>query len=53
MCIDFDWAGLAGEAHYPSDINLDPSCGWHQDVAPRGLINVEHDTFQIEKMICN
>ena len=51
--IDFDWAGLAGEAHYPSDINLDPSCGWHQDVAPRGLINVEHDTFQIEKMICN
>ena len=51
--IDFDWAGLAGEAHYPSDINLDPSCGWHQDVAPCGLINVEHDTFQIEKMICN
>ena len=51
--IDFDWAGLAGEAHYPSDINLDPTCGWHQDVAPFGLIDVEHDTFQIEKMIGN
>lgn len=46
--IDFDWAGLAGEVHYPSDINLDPTCGWHQDVAPCGLINVDHDTFQID-----
>ena len=51
VCIlDFDWAGKVGEVYYPSDINLDESCGWHSDVDRSGLIKFEHDRYQIQKI---
>ena len=49
--LDFDWAGTVGSAYYPSDINLSSTCGWHTDVTPGGLIKIEHDVYQFEKMI--
>ena len=51
--VDFDWAGKVGEAHYPYDINTDKLCGWHANVTPSGVIEIEHDQFQIEKLLCN
>ena len=39
----FDWCG-EGEAHYPSDINLDRGVGCDSDVLARGgLIKKDHD----------
>jgi serine/threonine protein kinase len=52
VCIlDFDWADVVGKAHYPSDINMEQSCGWHDDVTPGGVIKIEHDLYQLNKLL--
>ena len=51
VCIlDFDWAGKCGSAHYPYDLNMSSICGWHKEVTPGGLIEKEHDLYQLR---CN
>lgn len=52
VCIlDFDWAGKAGEAFYPCDINMDENCGWHAGVTPGGVIQLEHDRYQLQNIL--
>ncbi|KZT68353.1 hypothetical protein DAEQUDRAFT_766353 [Daedalea quercina L-15889] len=43
VLIDFDWRGKAGEARYPSDLNLDGTIPWHDGVKRGGLIEQLHD----------
>ena len=52
VCIlDFDWADRVRQAHYPHDINMDERCGWHANVTPGGVIEIEHDQYQITKIV--
>lgn len=52
VCIlDFDWAGKCSSAHYPCDLNTSSICGWHKDVTPGGLIEEEHDRYQLHNML--
>ena len=46
--LDFDWAGCDGLAKYPKDLNT--SIEWHEDVKCGGLIQKEHDDYQINKI---
>ena len=47
--VDFDWAGRAGHAKYPLDINISASHNWHSGVAYGGYIQKEHDKYQIAR----
>ena len=50
--IDFDWCGKAGEARYPSDINMNEGTdiSWHPDVRRGGLIQKEHDVYLLDRL---
>ena len=45
VILDFDWAGMEGEATYPAELN--ETCHWHKGVKARGKIEKEHDQYQI------
>lgn len=51
--LDFDWAGSEQTVRYPCA--LDPTNNWHSTVKPGGLIEKEHDNFQLKafKLKCN
>ncbi|KAI0321154.1 hypothetical protein OF83DRAFT_1051705 [Amylostereum chailletii] len=49
LLIDFDWAGKAGEAMYPSDLNPD-DVDWAEGVEPGTLITKEHDVKMFERL---
>lgn len=50
--IDFDWCGMAGEAHYPAELNPDKELGWPREVQPDSVMQKDHDLFMLEKL-CN
>ncbi|KAI1798212.1 hypothetical protein LXA43DRAFT_1176622 [Ganoderma leucocontextum] len=52
--VNFNWAGRAGEARYPSTISMGvprlcPS--WHPGVRRGGLIEKEHDDYLLDKIV--
>ena len=47
--IDFDWAGVEGQATYPSLIS-DESRKWADGVVARGVIQKKHDLEMLEKL---
>lgn len=52
VCIvDFDWAGECGTARYPLELYKGEDDRWHPDVKCGGIIEKEHDTYQIGKIM--
>jgi hypothetical protein len=50
MLIDYDWAGLLGEARYPRHVNKAPALQRPDDVEDGKLILTEHDLLMFENM---
>ncbi|KAK7457039.1 hypothetical protein VKT23_010342 [Stygiomarasmius scandens] len=48
ILIDYDWAGLAGTARYPSFLN--PRTAYPKGVGPRKEITKEHDEWMLEEL---
>jgi len=48
ILIDYDWAGLAGTARYPSFLN--PRTAYPEGVGPRKKITKEHDQWMLEEL---
>jgi RIO-like serine/threonine protein kinase len=47
--VDFDWAGKAGEVHYP--VVLNPNVNWPRGAEVGTKILIEHDNFMINEML--
>ena len=47
--VDFDWAGVQGEARYP--LNLSTNIRWADGVRDHALITVDHDKEMVERLI--
>ena len=45
--LDFDWAGKYPDARYSSQLNK--TCDWHPNVVCGGIIDTEHDQYQIDQ----
>lgn len=52
MLVDFDWAGTAGEVHYPRFLNTDPELGRPADVDAFLPILPSHDILMVGRLIC-
>lgn len=46
--VDFDWAGIQGDAHYPSFMNMDLK--WPPNVKVGMCIEKEHDLFMVNQL---
>jgi hypothetical protein len=46
--LDFDWAGISGETHYP--VILNPNVTWPPKAQVGAAILIEHDRFMIAEM---
>ncbi|KAI0249173.1 hypothetical protein BJV78DRAFT_1328610, partial [Lactifluus subvellereus] len=48
MLVDFDWAGVDGEARYPPMINDSGEIRWARGIKAGGLIEKQHDLDMLE-----
>ncbi|KAJ7594347.1 hypothetical protein C8J56DRAFT_776574 [Mycena floridula] len=49
--IDFDWAGTAGQVHYP--VHLSRHQHWADGVAPHQIIEKQHDLDMLQRLTSN
>ena len=50
MLVDFDWAGIYGQATYPPVLNDSGDIEWACGVGAGGLIEKEHDLFMLRNL---
>lgn len=50
MLVDFDWAGPAGQARYPSSLNDSGDIDWAEGVTAGALIEKQHDLVTYQRL---
>ena len=46
--VDFDWAGIHGQAKYPAQLNME-TIQWPQGVGPQMVMLKEHDDKMLDQ----